>query len=94
MSRNAFLRVVQDHFPSLLAWNTYCHGGEAPSIWNGDHVLRSVTGVQNWDSLGPFLFAIALRIAVRELQNSLTTVCSPSENVLFIYTRKNLRLGR
>ena len=33
VSRNASLRGVQDHFPTLPALNTYCFGGEAPYLW-------------------------------------------------------------
>ena len=58
VSRNAFLKDIKDHFPSLLAWTSCCYGGEAPLLWSGEDSIRSVRGVQQGDPLGPLLFAI------------------------------------
>ena len=45
VSRNTFLREGQDNFPSLLPWVSRCYNGDAPYLWTGEHVLRSVVGV-------------------------------------------------
>ena len=69
VSRKAFLKGVKDHFPSLLAWKSYCYGGEAPFLWSGEDSIRSVRGVQQGDPLGPLLFA-DLRKRLQESESS------------------------
>ncbi len=47
----------------MLPWVQYCYGDTAnPHLWlaSGKFPLRSVTGVQQGDPLGPFLFSLAL----------------------------------
>ena len=74
VSRNAFLHGVQEHLPSLLAWiSSYCYNGDSPCLWTGENFLRSVTGVQQGDPLGPLLFAVALHPLAFELQNRVQT---------------------
>ena len=81
VSRNAFLKGLKDHFPSLLAWTSYCCDGEAPFLWSGEDSIRSVRGVQQGDPLGPLLFAFALQpIAAdcrKRLQESESRTDSP-----------------
>ena len=70
-SRNVFLKGVKDHFPSLLAWTSYCYGGEAPFLWSGEDSIRSVRGVQQGDPLGSLLFASALQSIAADLRKRL-----------------------
>lgn len=58
VNRKAFLKGVQEHFLVLLAWTIYCYGLDAPYLWSGEDVTRSVTGVRKGSSLGPILHDI------------------------------------
>ena len=65
VNRKAFLKGAQEHFPALLVWTVYCHGDDAPYLWSGEDVIRSVTGVQQGDPLGPLLFALHPVLSLR-----------------------------
>ena len=69
LSRNAFLHGLLEHFPSLLAWISYCDNSDSPYLWTGERFLQSVTEVQQGGPLGPLLFAVALHPLALELQN-------------------------
>ena len=71
VNRKAFLKGVQEHFPALLARTVYCYGDDAPYLWSGEDVIRSVTGVQQDDPLVPLLFALALHPMAVELKERL-----------------------
>ena len=82
ISRNEFRRLVHEHFPNMSPWVEYCYGrGVRPKLWTSEnHCLTSMHGVQQGDTLGPFLFALAIqpiihrirRIALHLQQNSTT----------------------
>ena len=82
VSWNAVLKGVKDHFPSLLAWTSYCYGGEAPFLWSGEDYIRSVSGVQQGDPLGPLLFAIALQPIAADLRKRLQESGSSTDSAL------------
>ena len=53
-SRSAMLRAVDRHVPELLPWTHMCYGTNAcPHLWSNTFHMRSVTGVQQGDLLGP-----------------------------------------
>ena len=87
VNRKAFLKGVQEHFPALLAWTAYCYGDDAPYLWSGEDVIRSVTGVQQGDPLGPLLFAVALHPMAVELKERLqdTDDCREHEPLLSMW---------
>ena len=70
-SRNVFPKGVKDYFQSLLAWMSYCYGGEAPFLWTGEDSIRSVRGVQEGDPFGPLLFASTLQPIAADLRKRL-----------------------
>ena len=84
VSRNAFLKGVKYHFSSLLAWTSYCYGGEAPFLWSGEHSIRSVRGVQQGDLLGPLLIAIALQPIAADLRKRLEESESSTDSSLLL----------
>ena len=80
VSRAAFLKGVDEHFPTLLPWVSYCYGGEPAYLWTGENFLLSVTGVQQGDPLRPLLLAIALRPVTLELRKRLQISSSSEVN--------------
>lgn len=68
VSRRAFLAEVRRHFPGLLAWVRFCYDFKDPYLWMGEILMRSVTGVQQGDPLGPLLFALALHAILKKLK--------------------------
>ena len=74
----AFLKGVEELFPTLLVWDSYCYGGEPAYFWTGETILRRVAGAQQGDSLGPLLFAFALQPVILEPRKQLQ-ITSKSE---------------
>ena len=63
VSLTPFLRGGEEHFPTLLTWVYYCYGGELAYLPTGETFLRSITGVQKGDPLGPLLFDLSTSVA-------------------------------
>ena len=84
VSRNAFLKGLKDHLPSLLACTSYCCDGEAPFLWRGEDSIWSVRGVQQGDPLGPLLFAIALPPIAADLRKRLQESESSADSSLLL----------
>ena len=59
MHREAILSAIQAFFPKLLNWATWCLG-HAGVLLCDDLDLRSSSGVQQGDPLGPLFFAAGL----------------------------------
>ena len=80
VSPAAFLKGVEEQFPTLLPSVSYCYGGEPAYLWTDETLLRRVTGVRQGDPLGPLLFAIALRPVTLELRKRLQISSSSEVN--------------
>ena len=59
MSRNAVLENCAEFFPEIFPWTLWCYGVH-PKLWHPMGMLRSATGVQQGDPLGPLLFSLVL----------------------------------
>ena len=80
LSRNAFLKEVSKHFAQLLSWVDYCYASENAFPWTGEEKLRSVTGVQQGDPLGPFLFSLVLHPLASALNHIMHSTESEQES--------------
>ncbi len=59
--RQAILRAVRTHFPELEGYVRTCYAQhDDPHLWCGELLLRSRTGCQQGDPLGPLLFSLVL----------------------------------
>ena len=57
ITRQAVLDDCATFFPEILPWVSWCHGSHT-TLWNPLDKISSELGVQQWDSLGPMLFAL------------------------------------
>ncbi len=61
INRDAIMRTVRVHFPELYGYVHTCYAREEdPFLWCGELLLRSRTGCQQGDPLGPLLFSLVL----------------------------------
>lgn len=58
--RQAVLNECASFFPELLPWVSWCYAAH-PELWHQLGQLRSETGVQQGDPLGPLRFSIVLQ---------------------------------
>ena len=59
---------IRAHVPSLSAWFECCYGIQ-PILHLGDEVIRSCSGVQQGDPLGPLGFALTLHPVVERIKS-------------------------
>lgn len=59
-NRLAMERAVRMHFPELLSYVRMCYILGMPHLWCGNMRMRSATGCQQGDPLGPLLFCLVL----------------------------------
>jgi hypothetical protein len=66
IDREVFLSDVKEHFPQIYNWVSYCYRQPAALIFGGEEI-RSESGVQQGDPLGPFLISLALHRLVKKI---------------------------
>ena len=69
VDRGAFLAAVKDKFPRLASWAYWCYEGPSSLLYDKRHVIKSASGVQQGDPLGPLLFCCALAPLIAEIQH-------------------------
>ena len=68
ISRPHIFESIRSHLPSISAWVELCYQA-SPVLHFGDHIIRSVCGVQQGDPLGPLGFAMALHPLIQQIHN-------------------------
>lgn len=93
VDRSSFMTPVQGKFPELFPWVRYCYSNEPPYLWVGKEKLRSRTGVQQGDPLGPLLFALALHTPLAKLRERLHTNHPSETHLLSFYLDDGFIIG-
>ncbi|XP_055332311.1 uncharacterized protein LOC129584218 [Paramacrobiotus metropolitanus] len=70
VSRKEVLRIIADIIPEYYAFIKMCYGAHS-SVFLGDAVISSQSGVQQGDPLGPVLFCLVLQFIVNKLNTYL-----------------------
>jgi len=60
VNRHIMLQLVQQHFPQLFPWISFCYSVAAP-LFLGSNVIYATSGVQQGDPLSSLLFALVLQ---------------------------------
>ena len=68
VSRDAFMRGSCERFPGLAHWTSWCYGEGSVLLYDHQHTIESVSGVQQGDPLGPLYFCCALAPLIEEIQ--------------------------
>ena len=63
------LQEVRNRFPQLSAIAEACYGQEPPPLFFNGKVVKSCTGVQQGDPLGPLFFASTLQPILERIKN-------------------------
>ena len=67
ISREHMFEEVRDRIPSMAAWPE-CYYGAQPLLHLGDRTIRSRSGVQQGDPLGPLGSALALHPIIEKIR--------------------------
>ncbi|XP_055339287.1 uncharacterized protein LOC129588896 [Paramacrobiotus metropolitanus] len=70
VSREVVLDAVKSHFPEYFAFFQSAYGHHS-SLFIGEHVMSSESGLQQGDPLGPLLFCLALQAVILTLNTEL-----------------------
>lgn len=71
VSRQALLNECRAHFSELFQWAAWCYG-DHPLLLSAMGTLRSESGVQQGDPLGPLLFCLVLHKVVTAIADDST----------------------
>ena len=66
--RDTFLGIVRDQFPEVYPFVWQCYNSPS-TLFFGDSMLKSATGVQQGDPLGPGLFSLAIHALLNSLKS-------------------------
>jgi hypothetical protein len=64
--RKTMLDYVEEHFPDIYNWIQFCYGDHT-DLFFGENTLKSTTGVQQGDPLGPLLFSLVILPLIKQL---------------------------
>ena len=67
ISRENMFEEIRDRIPSMAAWLECCYGSQ-PLLHLGDRTIRSCSGVQQGDPLGPLGFALTLHPFIEKIR--------------------------
>ena len=67
VDRQAFMRLTCERFPALSAWTNWCYSSPSVLLYDHQYVIRSESGVQQGDPLGPLYFCFGLAPLVEEI---------------------------
>ena len=70
VSRSAVLENCAEFFPEIFSWTLWCYGVH-PKLWHPMGMLRSATGVQQGNPLGPLPLYCILKISEDHLSVNL-----------------------
>ncbi|XP_062530416.1 uncharacterized protein LOC134200792 [Bombyx mori] len=70
IDRNAFLKEVKEHIPSIYPYLYQCYGNPSKLVYK-ENLVESATGCQQGDPLGPAIFSLGIHPVLRELKSSL-----------------------
>jgi hypothetical protein len=83
ISRDAFMTQIILFFPQIATWINYTYGCEA-FMFTGNEIIKSKTGVQQGDPLGPLLFSLAIHPLLLKLKNISTGIVSYLDDLVFV----------
>ena len=69
ISRRVILLQTERHLPEILPWVRQCYASDDdPILWSGEFTLKSHSGIQQGDPLGPLSFAMGSQPIIRLLR--------------------------
>jgi hypothetical protein len=66
IKRDHFVRKVSELFPPMSNWTQWCYGEQSMLLYDHEHIIWSLAGVQQGDPLGPLYFCCGINGLVNE----------------------------